>query len=190
MIRSLNPTSNELSFEHRLNTRLLDRYWSFHNIKNEYIFIKNNELYDIFKKKDYQISAYKSRDFDMCHQQHQFNVERCVEKINKPINLYNTQLPIMSRAGILAVEWIINMRLFDDASFIYNMISSVINIENIPMVGTNFNNLYVVNADKTFDVLFEDIKQDSGKQAYFVFMDLPSDMYVYDEYCQIKPQNK
>ncbi len=190
MIRSLNPTSNELSFEHRLNTRLLDKYWSFHNLKNEYVFIKNNELYDIFKKKDYQISAYKSRDFDMCHQQHQFNVERCVEKINKPINLYNTQLPVMSRAGILAVEWIINMRLFDDASFIYNMLSSVTDIENVPMVGTDFNNLYVVNADKTFDVLFENIKQDSGKQAYFVFMDLPSDMYIYDEYCQIKPQNK
>ncbi len=190
MIRSFNPTSGELSMQHRMNTKLLDRYWSFHNLKNEYIFIKNNELYDIFRKNDFQISAYKSRDFDMCHQQHKFNVERCVEKLNKPINLYNTQLPIMSRAGILAVDWLASMRLFSDASFIYDMLGAVMDIEDVPMVGTDFNNLYVVNADKTFDVLLENIRQDTGRQAYFVFVDLPSDMYIYDEYCQIKPQNE
>ena len=190
MIRSFNPTSNELSLTHRINTKLLDRYWSFHNLKNEYIFIKNNELYDIFKQRDFNISAYKSRDFDMCHRDHQLNVDRCVEKINKPINLYNTRLPVLSRAGILAVEWITSMRLFNDASFVYGMLGSVMNIEDVPMVGTDFNNLYVVNADKTFDILLENIKQDTGKQAYFVFIDLPSDMYIYNEYCQIKPQNE
>ncbi len=190
MIRSFNPTSNELSFNHRLNTKLLDRYWNFHNLKNEYIFIKNNELYDIFKQRLFNISAYKSRDFDMCHREHQLNVDRCVEKINKPINLYNTRLPVMSRAGILAVEWITSMGLFNDASFIYNILGAVMDIEDVPMVGTNFNNLYVVNADKTFDILLDNIKQDTGKQAYFVFIDLPSDMYIYNEYCEIKPQNE
>ncbi len=190
MIRSFNPTSDEYSSVHRMNTKLLDGYWSFHNLKNEYIFIKNNELYDIFKQNNFGISAYKSRDFDMCHREHKINVDRCVEKINKPINLYNTQLPVLSRAGIMAVEWITSMGLFTDASFIYNILGAVMNIEDVPMVGTNFNNLYVVNADKTFDILLDNIKQDTGKQAYFVFIDLPSDMYIYDEYCRIKPQDE
>lgn len=190
MIRSFNPTSDEYSSVHRMNTKLLDGYWSFHNLKNEYIFIKNNELYDIFKQKMFNISAYKSRDFDMCHREHKINVDRCVEKINKPINLYNTQLPVTSRAGILAVEWITSMGLFTDASIIYNILGAVMDIEDVPMVGTNFNNLYVVNADKTFDILLDNIKQDTGKQAYFVFIDLPSDMYIYNEYCEIKPQNE
>ena len=190
IIRSFNPTSNELSLQQRLNTKLLDRYWSFHNLKNDYIYLKNNELYDIFKNNGYQISAYKSRDFDICHQNHQYNVNRCVEKINKPINLYNSELPVLSRAGIMAAEWLTSMKLFKDASFIYNILGYFMNIEDIPMVGTDFNNLYILNADKVFDILFNDIKKDTGKQAYFVFVDLPSNMYVYDEYCRIKPQNK
>ena len=58
------------------------------------------------------------------------------------------------------------------------------------MVGTNYNNLYVVNSIKTFDILLEDIKKDEGKQAYFVFADVPSDMYIYDEFCKIRPQTE
>ena len=190
MIRGFNPTSDEISSQHRMNTKLLERYWSFHNLKNEYVLLKNNELYDIFRSRGYQISAYKSRDFDMCNRQHQIDVERCVEKINKPINLYNTKLSLLSKAGILAIEWLNSTRLFNDASFVYGMLGKVMNIEDLPMLGTDFNNLYVVNADKTFDILYDNIKKDTGKQAYFVFIDLPSDMYIYDEYCQIKPQNQ
>jgi hypothetical protein len=36
----------------------------------------------------------------------------------------------------------------------------------------------------------EDIKKDSGKQAYFVFIDMPSNMYIYDEFCRLKPQDE
>ena len=47
-----------------------------------------------------------------------------------------------------------------------------------------------MNSLKFFDILFENIKEDKGKQAYFVFADIPSDMYIYDEFCKIKPKEK
>ena len=42
----------------------------------------------------------------------------------------------------------------------------------------------------SFDILFENIEEDKGKQAYFVFADIPSDMYIYDEFCKIRPQTE
>ena len=74
MVVNLNPASDKSVDEHLLNTRLLSEYWRFHNLKKEYIYLKNNELYNLFKKKHFQISAYKSRDFDMCHVNHKYNV--------------------------------------------------------------------------------------------------------------------
>ena len=43
---------------------------------------------------------------------------------------------------------------------------------------------------KTLDVLLEDIEKDKGNRAYFVFLDIPSDMYVYDQFCRLKPQSQ
>lgn len=189
MIMSMNPTSDKESHQHLNQTRLLSEYWRFHNLRNEYIYLKDNELYDVFKRNKYQISAYKSRDFDMCHKKHKFNVNRCIEKVNHPINIYSVNLTVPQKTGVLIIEWLSSLKISDKiSSVVYKFLDPIVNVDNIPMIGTNYKNLYVVNSAKTFDVLFENIKQDNGKQAYFAFVDLPSDMYIYDEYCQITPQ--
>lgn len=186
VIRSLNPSINKSSAYHRMNTKLLDRYWRLHNLRSEYIFLQNNELYDLFNKAKFQISAYKSRDVDMCRKDHKFNVNRCVEKVNKPVDLYHSNLSVSSRAKILAIEWFTSMRLSKDASFVYNVIGLFKDPDEIEVVKIDFNNLYVINAPKTFDVVFDNIKKDKGKQAYMVFVDMPSNLYAYDEFCHIK----
>ena len=43
---------------------------------------------------------------------------------------------------------------------------------------------------KTFDILLQNIEEDKGQQAYFVFVDLLSNMYIYNEFCQIKPTDE
>ena len=42
------------------------------------------------------------------------------------------------------------------------------------------------NAVKVFDKLIDSIDRLSGNQAYFAVIDLPSDNFVYDEFCEIK----
>ena len=190
MVVNLNPASDKSVDEHLLNTRLLSEYWRFHNLKKEYIYLKNNELYNLFKKKHFQISAYKSRDFDMCHVNHKYNVNRCIEKVNQPTNIYSLSLTTIEKARILVFEWLSSMNLFHDMTSVYRILTQFTNVDQVPMVGINYNNLYVVNSVKTFDLLLDNIKNDQGKQAYFVFADIPSDMYIYDEYCQLKPQEK
>lgn len=186
VVRSLNPSANKSSATHRMPTKLVDRYWRLYNLRSEYIFLQNNELYDLFNQGNFQISAYKSRDVDMCRKDHKFNVNRCVEKVNKPVDLYHSNLSVSSRAKILAIEWLTSMRLSKDASFVYNVIGLFKDPDEIEVAKIDFNNLYVINALKTFDVLWEDIKKDKGKQVYMVFVDMPSNLYAYDEYCHIK----
>lgn len=191
MAAALNPTSKSDSRRHVLKSRMFTEYWRFHNLRNEFIYLKHNELYDIFRKNDFQISAYKSRDFDMCRKNYFFNVNRCVEKVNRPTNLYDMDISALSKSGILTIDWLSSTHLFDHIiPSLYKFLKPVVNADKMPMVGTNYNNLYVVNSIKTFDVLLEDIKKDSGKQAYFVFADVPSDMYIYDEFCKIRPQTE
>ncbi|MBQ8481315.1 MAG: hypothetical protein IJ532_02135 [Alphaproteobacteria bacterium] len=192
MAAALNPAAKSETQKHILKNRLLTEYWRFYNLRNEFIYLKDTELYDIFRKNKFQISAYKSRDFDMCRKNYFFNVSRCVEKVNRPTNLYDMDnISLWAKTGILMIDWISSIDLFNNVlPSLYKLLEPVANVDKMPMVGTNYNNLYVVNSVKTFDILLEDIKKDEGKQAYFVFADIPSDMYIYDEYCHIRPQTQ
>lgn len=189
IVHNFNLSSHKRLKDYLMDTRLIFSYWSFYNIKHEYIYFKENELYDIFRKNKFQISAYKSRDVDMCHKKHKFNVNRCIEKINRPTILYDITDTI-EKTKLLFIEWIYSMKLMTDMSSLYNMLSMFIDVDTAPMIGINYNNLYVVNSIMTFDLLMENIRQDTGKQAYFVFIDMPSDMYIYDEFCHIKPRHE
>ena len=189
MIRSFNPESDKSSKQHTMTTKKLDRYWRFYNLRNEYVFLQNNELYDYFKEHDYQLSAYKSRDIEMCRKRYDYNVDRCIEKVNKPTDLDHTNIPLSTKVGVLTMEWLSSIFSSNNLFNIYNFLHRF-NFDSLPLGGTNFNNLYVLNSIKTFDILAENIRQDKGKQAYFVFVDLPSNMYIYDEYCRIKDQKE
>ncbi|MBR1600762.1 MAG: hypothetical protein IJ677_04210, partial [Alphaproteobacteria bacterium] len=192
MASALNPSAKSETKKHILKNRLLTEYWRFYNLRNEFVYLKDTELYDIFRKNKFQISAYKSRDFDMCRKNYSFNVNRCVEKVNKPTNLYDMDnISLLAKTGILMIDWFSSINIFNGIlPSLYKFLEPVMNVDKMPMVGTNYNNLYVVNSIKTFDILLEDIKKDEGKQAYFVFADIPSDMYIYDEYCHIRPQTQ
>lgn len=193
MAAALNPGSETKAQQNVLKNRMLTEYWKFHNLRSEFVYLKNNELYDAFRKNGFQISAYKSRDFDMCRKNYQYNVERCVEKVNRPANFYDMKdMTVLSKTGVLLIDWLSSMKIFDGVlPLMYKFLHPVTgSVDKMPMVGVNYNNLYVVNSVKTFDVLLSDIKKDTGKQAYFVFADLPSDMYIYDEYCRIRPQTE
>lgn len=189
LAQSLNLFSDKDTGEHLLNTMMLYKYWNFFNVNDEYIFLKNNQMFDSFSKAGYKISAYKSRGIDICHKNHVFNVNRCIEKINRPVNMYNSKMPIIDRTQLLFAEWLVSTKVFN-MGILYRTLDTFFDTKNIPFVSINYENLYVINSINTFDILAENILADKGKQAYFVFADIPSDMFIYDELCEIKPRNK
>lgn len=190
MVSAVNPFDQNEINDHIMDTMLLYKYWRFFNLDDDYILLKDNQMFDTFKKADYKISAYKSRGVDICRKKYGFNVDRCIEKLNRPVNLYSMNLPVFDRAKLLFIEWIASMDMFSNLSVVYKTLKLFTQPEDLPMIGINYNNLYVVNSIKTFDVLTNDILTDKGRQAYFVFADIPSDMFVYDQFCNIKPQSE
>lgn len=186
LIMLLNPKakSNNIN-NYILKTRLLSGHWQFSNMIHNNINLKENELYDYLSYQGYQISAYKSRNIDLCRKNHQLNVQRCVEKVNQPTNIYEMNLSLLTRTKVLFMEWFFSLKLSNMQN-----IAERLKLDKPQQISIIYNNLYVMNSLKFFDILFNDIKKDKGKQAYFVFADIPSDMYIYDEFCQIKPKDK
>ncbi|MBP5352475.1 MAG: hypothetical protein J6Y91_01755 [Alphaproteobacteria bacterium] len=190
MIKSFNLESDNNAVSYLLTMRPLTEYWRFYNLRSDYIFLQSNELYDLFKKYNFQVSAYKTRDIDMCHKDHQFNVDRFIEIINRPADLFAFDLPTGTRVNVLLIEWLNSMQLFGNLSKIYNIFHKAVNFDDVPMLGFSYEGLYVANSLDTFDVILHHMQEDKGRQAYFALIDLPSDMYIYDEYCQIKPRTE
>ncbi len=176
IVQAVNSFSNKDPDEHILDTMLLYNYWKFFNVNDEYVFLKHNQMYNSFRKAGYKISAYKSRGIDICHTNYNFTVDRCMEKINVPINISDKEISKFDKAKLLFAEWLDSMEIFK----IY---------KKFP-ININYDNIYTINSIKTFDILAENILSDNGRQAYFVYADLPSDMFIYDEWCNIKPYEK
>ena len=189
VVQSVNTFSNQHPYKYTQDTMMLYKYWKFFNINDEYVFLKENQMFDSFRKAGYKISAYKSRGVDICHKQHKFNVDRCMEKINRPVNLYDSGIARFDRTQLLFAEWISSMNILNIKP-LHKFLKFFSDIDSLPLIGINYNNLYVINSIKTFDILAEHILSDEGRHAYFVYADIPSDMFIYDEFCNIKPREK
>lgn len=189
IVNDLNVSSTQNANEHLMQTMMLYKYWNFFNVKDEYILLKNNQIFDSFKKAGYQISAYKSRVIDLCRKNHKLNVNRCTEKLNQPVNFYTMNMTTLERTQLLLIEWLSSMKIFNHLSVLFKAMKIFTEPEKLPLIGVSYNNLYVVHSIKTFDILAEHILKDQGKQAYFVYADIPADMFVYDEFCRVKPSH-
>lgn len=187
MIRSFNNLSKDKEDSFIASTVSMDGYWSFKNINDEYIYLNENQLFDVFRKARYKISAYKSRGMDICGKNGVRNADRCVEKVNSPISFDDMKLSALERTKLLVIQWLESMGVFNNMEPLYTALKAVTRPDNLPMVGQKFDNLYVVDAPKTLEAAGKDIVKDRGNQAYFIMADMPSDMFVYNEFCQIKP---
>lgn len=190
MTKSFNNLTNDEAKSFLASNVSLTGYWSFKNINDEYVYMNQNQLYDVFKKAKYKISAYKSRGADMCSKNGYDIADRCVEKVNTPIGLKSMNMNSLDKSYILVVQWLESMGLFNNLKPVYTMLKAVTNPDNLPMLGLKYSHLYVVDSPKTLEIAVKDIKRDKGNQAYFIFMDLPSNMFVYNEFCRINPTSQ
>ena len=162
VVQSVNTFSNLYPDDHTLNHMILQKYWKFFNVNDEYVFLKNNQLFGSFRKAGYNISAYKSRGIDMCHVNYELNVDRCMEKINSPVNIYGSGMPAIDRLQLFFAEWLNSMNIFS-LKPLYHILDVFSAPDNLPLIGINYNNLYVINSIKTFDILNAKLCKPDGK---------------------------
>ena len=190
MVKSFNNVNKQDAEAFTLKNVIMDGYWRFDNISDEYVYLKDNHLFDTFRKAKYRISAYQSRGIDMCRKNNDIAVDKCVEKLNTPINFDVLNVSETEKIIVLFSQWINSTGLFPNKSTLYTLLKAVTNSDELPLVGIPYDGLYVVDSLNSLDMAAEDIAKDKGNRAYFVFVDLPADMFVYNEFCKVKNPSK
>lgn len=167
----------------------IDNYFNFKSVQPEKIYLRTNGLYEMLRKKDYKINVFQTRGADTCYVDNELIASSCNEKMNLPITLTGEHDTTFDKLVVLLSQWIESTGLVSSVNpllkileYAGDFIPNEFQPKNVVL-----SKVYSYNSTKIFDKLIETIDKLSGNQAYFAVIDLPSDNFVYDEFCNIKP---
>ena len=187
LIEVYNPQNPEAKpQEYTLDSVLLRSYWNFDRINTEpTLYLKENKIFETFKKSGFKINVYQSRGVESCYVNNGLNVNKCVLKENLPISLSDTTYSTLNKTLLLLHQWMESAAVLNNFNLFYEGVRFV---DNSGLGGVSFStkDFYVLNSPKAFDVLAQDIASGKGDNAYFAIIDLPSNLYAYDEMCKMK----
>ena len=187
---SLNYAVPENNLENLQTQVMKDSYWQFKKRNDFEAYLKNSAMFDRLKNDGYAISAYQSHGINLCRKNNQNNVFRCVTKITNPAILDSPLYSVFDKTEILIAQWLESTNWFEYlGETLYNRLKTFYNPDITPIAGMSYKNIYAVNSLKTLDLVMKHIEQDRGDNAYFVFLDMPSDIFVYDDMCKLKSIN-
>ncbi len=179
----------QLAEYNTLSSIVKEPYFNFKTLQNNKIQLMNNALYDLLRKDDYKINVFQTRDIDTCYVNYKLNVSSCKEKILSPISFEADHFTTFDKMIVLIGQWLESTKLIKSVNPVLKLLEY-----GKPYIPQEFSSknvdlgkIYSYNSIKIFDQIIDTIDKLSGNQAYFAIIDLPSDNYVYDEYCQIKP---
>ena len=164
-----------------------DSYWQFKNRNDFEAYLKNSRLIDKLTNEGFTVNAYQSHGVNLCRKDNKNNVARCVTRITNPAAMKSD---LFENAGVLLAQWLENTGWFKHtAEFIYRRLERFYDPKTTPILGMSYNGLAALDTLKTLDLVAEDIDKDQGRQAYFVFLDMPSELFIYDEMCRLMPSD-
>ena len=171
-----------------LQTQVMkDSYWQFKNRNIFEAYLKNSKMMDDYQVKDYKISAYQSHGINLCRKNNKDNVYRCVTKITAPATLDTPIYSVFDRAYVLMAQWIEESGwLTNGPETLYKGLKTIYDPSETPIVGMSYNGLYIVDSLQQLDIAMENIAEDRGNNAYFIYLDMPSEMFIYDDMCKLK----
>lgn len=190
MALSLNANNTKNLNEYKLNNISVTRFWKFNNMTSKYMYLQENKLYDTFKRAKYGVNAYQAGGIEMCYVNNEPAVDRCIEKNSLPIDFDGMDISTEEKVEVLGAQWIESMGLLSDFSYSYNLLKPFADTDSLPLVGVSYKDAGVKDSLEVLDVLERDLNKDNGNKAYFVDLNLPGNMYIYDEFCRIKPIEK
>jgi|GEM_PF-722624 len=168
-----------------------DSHWNFKQRNHYEANLANAEMIDNLKSQGYHINAYQSHGINLCRKNNENNVSHCVTKISNPNTLVGNEYSAFEKAGVILVQWLESTGWFEkSAPVVYNRLNKFFSPDKTPLIGTSYDGLYVINSLQTLDIAMQDIANNKGKQAYFIFVDLPSETFVYDDMCKLKPMDE
>lgn len=186
----LNANSKKEENDYLLKNVYPESFWKFNRLNNKSTYLKESSLYNTFKKSKFNINAYQSSGTELCKINNEMAVHRCVERNSQPIDFDNMNISAAQKAEIILAEWLESTHIFTDFSWLYKAFRPFTDVNSLSMIGISYENIGIKNSADVLDVVVADLDKTSGNSAYFINIDLPQEMYIYDEFCHVKPTNE
>ena len=161
--------------------------WNFKQISNERAELNKNTLLGTFEKNGYIRKIFEDRSIELCFMEGEQSANTCIRREMMPY--IPEQMSERAQTMTLLGQWLGSMNLFAPSSTLYKFFKSF-GVDDVPLLGVDYANIPALGGVETLDVVAKDIAENKGNRAYFVWLSLPDDAYVYDEFCQIKPIEK
>lgn len=158
--------------------------WDFIHGGLNYRGLEDNKLYAHLRKAGFGVSTYSLPNFNICLTKGSVNTDRCVIKGYKSVSVYDKNQTLEKNIYTLLTEWLVNMKQRDFKSLAKELARNS-GIKGYNVTAEN-RRVSIEGATKIFDTLNTHVAKDVDGQVYMVYVDLPSDIYIYDEYCNLK----
>ena len=188
LIELLNILDKKPYYEHVLNSAGLEKLWKFKSPQRTDIFLQDNQIQDVFRKAGYKLSAYQSQNIEICKKNNQYAVDRCINEQSMPVDVNKAKFSEQDRASLLFKQWINSLGLIDNST-VAGVLQYVLDRQSVRSVFLPYDRMYVVNSLQVLQRLLENISSDKGAGVYFVYLNFPDNLLIYNEYCDVKPQS-
>ena len=161
--------------------------WDFNRLApNSYQF-NENKFQTLFSRANYKTSIYQSRYVDLCRHYGEMSVDRCLMKVNMPADVDLLLKSAEDKQSVLLAQWLESTGLIEGSGKFYrNVLGAVVDTSGISDDG--YGKLYVLNSLEALDIAAKDIAKDKGNGLYQLVIDMPADMFIYNEFCMLKPK--
>lgn len=185
LAETLNPNIEPTPQALLSDTLHIDDYWDFKNLRKEPLYLKNNKLFEDFHKQDYNIRVYQNDNIELCTANNLTIANTCIKKTGFPTNFSKAPLNKEQKFTLLLSQWLYSTGYIPSIDPVLNVASII--IPQITELGFYPEQLSSYNSPEVFNRILDDIKFDSGNNVYFAVIDMPSQLYMYDSLCNIKP---
>ncbi|MGD9638260.1 MAG: hypothetical protein AB7U85_04295 [Alphaproteobacteria bacterium] len=148
-----------------------------------------NSLFKMMYDYDYKINVYQTKFLDFCKGVGSNFVYKCITFPTYPSTLYNQKASSHIKALTTIGHWFYAHKSADGiVSSIKNLLWKIgISSKKIVFLGMPLNDSYSGSQINMLDTLQEDILEAKGKNVFFAYIMLPSEPYIFDQYCNVKP---
>ncbi len=162
--------------------------WEFIRGWLDYFSLEENRLYAYLRENGYGLSTYAMPGFNLCITGNNLNTDRCVVKSFKTVSLYDATRPLEQNVYSLLAEWVLSFKSKDLKS-VAKMLAGMSTIKGYKVTAEN-RRVSQEGSPSLIDEVADDYIKDPQGQVYMVYVDLPSDVYIYDEFCNLKPRKE
>lgn len=171
-----------------LSTITQDSYFDFGILHPETQYLTQSSLFESLKKQGYEINAYQIGGMDICKLGNGQLVDSCYEKINYPLIIQSDKASLVDRIVLMVSQWIVSTGLVNNVNPVLEIAKYA--VDGVKPYSFYVNKLNSLNSFAVFDMILSDMERKGGNQAYFAVVDLPSETFVYDDFCTLKPINQ